>query len=246
VLEHTVPGELFRAAADNEVLQIVFFSILFAVALSRVQGESKGVMLGWLQSLSEVMFKFVGLVMAFAPIGIGAAIAVTVGRSGLEVLKNLAMLVGTLYGALIVFVLIVLVPTALLFRIPIGRFWNPSSRPGSSPSRRRPARRRFPQAIQGHGALRRAAPHRRVRAAQPATRSTWTARRSISPSLGLRGAGGGHRHAAQHAAAHDAHADAHIEGCCRSAARLARDPVGRAHAIRPAARGIAVILGVTP
>ena len=92
VLEHTVPSSFFKAAADNEVLQIVFFAILFAVALSRVQGPSKGVMLNWLQSLSDIMFKFVGIVMAFAPIGIGAAIAVTVGKSGLGVLQNLAML----------------------------------------------------------------------------------------------------------------------------------------------------------
>ena len=123
VLEHSVPESFFQAAADNTVLQVVFFAILFAVSLARVQGPSKTFMLDWLQSLSDIMFKFVGLVMAFAPIGIGAAIAVTVGQSGLSVLGNLAKLVGTLYIALVVFVLMVLVPTALLFRIPIMRFW---------------------------------------------------------------------------------------------------------------------------
>jgi proton glutamate symport protein len=79
-------------------------------------------MLDFMDSLSHVMFKFVGLVMAYAPIGIGAAIAVTVSRSGLGVLLNLAKLVGTLYGALIVFILLVLVPIALLFRIPLRGF----------------------------------------------------------------------------------------------------------------------------
>jgi proton glutamate symport protein len=148
VLEHTVPSSFFKAAADNEVLQIVFFAILFAVALSRVQGPSKGIMLGWLQSLSDVMFKFVGIVMAFAPIGIGAAIAVTVGRSGLEVLKNLAMLVGTLYGALIVFVLLVLVPVALLFRIPVGRFWSAVKAPWLIAFSTASSEAAFPQAIQ--------------------------------------------------------------------------------------------------
>ena len=122
VLEHTVPQSFFEAGAQNEVLQIVFFSILFAVALAKVQGRSKAVMLDFCESLSQVMFKFVGLVMAYAPIGIGAAIAVTVSRSGLGVLFNLAKLVGTLYGALIVFIVCVLVPIALLFKIPLKRF----------------------------------------------------------------------------------------------------------------------------
>ena len=124
VIEHMVPQSFFEAATHNEVLQIVFFAILFAVGLSRVQGKPKQVMLDFCDSLSQVMFKFTGLVMSFAPFGIGAAIAVTVGQSGLGVLKSLAMLVGTLYGTLIVFVLIVLIPVALFARIPIKRFWS--------------------------------------------------------------------------------------------------------------------------
>src|SRR5512133_2673903 len=115
VIEHTVPQSFFDAAAKNEVLQIVFFAIIFAVALSKVQGPSKTFMLSACESLSEVMFKFVGIVMAYAPIGIGAAIAVTVGKSGLGVLKNLGVLVLTLYGSLVVFALVVLLPVALLF-----------------------------------------------------------------------------------------------------------------------------------
>jgi proton glutamate symport protein len=74
------------------------------------------------ESLSEVMFKFVGIVMAYAPIGIGAAIAVTVSQSGLGVLKNLGLLVGTLYAALIVFILAVLWPVMMLARIPVAAF----------------------------------------------------------------------------------------------------------------------------
>ena len=89
VIEHTVPQSFFDAAAKNEVLQIVFFAIIFAVALSKVQGPSKTFMLSACESLSEVMFKFVNIVMAYAPIGIGAAIAVTVSKSGLGVLRNL-------------------------------------------------------------------------------------------------------------------------------------------------------------
>jgi proton glutamate symport protein len=123
VIEHMVPQSFFDAASKNEVLQIVFFAILFAVALSRVTGPSKDFMLKLCQSLSDVMFKFVGLVMAFAPFGIGAAIATTVGTSGLGVLVSLGKLVGTLYGALAVFLLVVLLPVAMIARIPIKRFW---------------------------------------------------------------------------------------------------------------------------
>jgi proton glutamate symport protein len=122
VLEHIVPQSFFESAATNEVLQIVFFSVLFAVALSRVRAEPKHLMLSFCESLSEIMFKFTGLVMAFAPVGIGAAIAYTVGESGLGVLKNLGYLVLTLYAALVAFILFVLVPVALFTRVPVGRF----------------------------------------------------------------------------------------------------------------------------
>ena len=123
VLEHTVPQSFFEAATRNEVLQIVFFSIIFAVALSQVrQDRAKTFMLSACESLSEVMFKFTGIVMKFAPIGIGAAIAVTISKSGLGVLRNLGILVLSLYGALVIFVLFVLVPVMIIARVPIGRF----------------------------------------------------------------------------------------------------------------------------
>jgi proton glutamate symport protein len=123
VVEHTVPTSFFDAAARNEVLQVVFFAILFGVALARVKNDvTKKFMLNFCESLSDVMFKFIELVMAFAPFGIGAAIAVTVSNGGLSVLGRLGILVATLYGALVVFVLLVLLPTMALFRIPIKPF----------------------------------------------------------------------------------------------------------------------------
>ena len=121
-LEHIVPQSFFEAAVNNEVLQIVFFSILFAVALSQVRGRPKEAMLGFCEGLAETMFKFTGIVMKYAPIGIGAAIAVTVGHSGIGVLVNLGKLVLTLYGALVVFVLVALVPAAMIARVPIRAF----------------------------------------------------------------------------------------------------------------------------
>jgi len=121
VLEHMVPASFAEAAARNEVLQVVFFAMLFGVALSQVTGKPKETMLAFCTSLVEVMFKFTNLVMKFAPIGIAAAMAATIGKNGLDVLWGLGKLVLTLYVALIVFVLLVLVPVALLARIPLRR-----------------------------------------------------------------------------------------------------------------------------
>ncbi len=122
VLEHVVPESVVEAAARNEVLQVVFWSILFAVALTRVPASTRAVVVTALDAVAEVMFKFTGLVMAFAPVGIAAAMAVTVGGGGLKVLGSLAILVLTLYAALFVFLLGVLVPIALIARVPLGKF----------------------------------------------------------------------------------------------------------------------------
>ncbi|MCX6923226.1 MAG: dicarboxylate/amino acid:cation symporter [Verrucomicrobia bacterium] len=122
VIEHLVPRSFFEAAATNDILQVVCFSVLFAVALTQVGGQSKTTMLRFCEALSDVMFRFTSLVMKFAPFGVGAAMAVTVGHSGLGVLLNLGKLVLTLYVALFAFCLLVLLPVALLFRIPVRGF----------------------------------------------------------------------------------------------------------------------------
>ena len=122
VVEHLAPQSFFDAAARNDVLQVVIFSILFAIAATRVQEKSRRNLLEICESLSEVMFKFTGLVMWFAPLGVGAAVAVTIGKNGLDVIGALGKLVLTLYGALAVFVLVVLVPVMLLARIPVRGF----------------------------------------------------------------------------------------------------------------------------
>jgi len=129
VLEHIVPKSFFEAAANNDILQVVFFAIVFAVALSRVEGKPREVMLQFCESLTEVMFKFVGIVMKFAPVGIGAAMAYSVGHSGLGVLLSLGKLIMTLYGALFVFGVIVLLPIALWARIPVRGFLKAVSEP---------------------------------------------------------------------------------------------------------------------
>jgi len=121
-IDHLVPTSIIDAMARNEVLQIVVFAIIFAIALTQVRGRPKETMLGFMEGLAETMFKFTGIVMYYAPIGIGAAIAVTVGHSGIQVLKNLGILILTLYGALVVFMVCVLLPVALIAKVPLRRF----------------------------------------------------------------------------------------------------------------------------
>jgi len=123
VLEHIVPQSFFDAAARNEMLQIVFWSVLFAIGLTQVRGRPKETMLGFCEAVAEVMFKFTGIVMKFAPFAVAAALAVTVGKpGGLRNLQSLALVVVTLYVALVAFGLFVLYPVARIARVPIGAF----------------------------------------------------------------------------------------------------------------------------
>jgi proton glutamate symport protein len=121
ILLHTVPVSIVQAMAENDVLQIVIFSILFAIALGMV-GEKGRPVVTLCEAVTETMFKLTDIIMRYAPIGVGAAIAYTVGHGGLRVLINLAWLVGTLYGALVLFGLGVLLPIAVLFRVPLKKF----------------------------------------------------------------------------------------------------------------------------
>jgi proton glutamate symport protein len=115
------PTSIIKSMTENDVLQIVVFSLLFAAAVAAI-GEKGRPVLQLCESVSEVMFKFTNYVMQFAPFGVGAAMAVTVGKNGPEVLKNLAMLIATLYGALAVFVVVVLGIVAMVVRLPVRRF----------------------------------------------------------------------------------------------------------------------------
>src|SRR6476619_532731 len=121
ILLHVVPESVIKAMADGDVLQIVVFSIIFAVALGMI-GEKGRPLVAWCEAVAETMFKFTNIVMHYAPIGVGAAIAYTVGHGGVTVLYNLAWLVATLYLALAAFILLVLLPVALIFRVPIRKF----------------------------------------------------------------------------------------------------------------------------
>jgi proton glutamate symport protein len=116
------PENIGRAVVDAQVLLIVVFSVLFGCALALVPEEKRRPMLAFTGSLAETMFKFTQIVMLLAPLGVGAAIAYTVGHLGLGVLINLAKLLATFYAAVAVFILLVLLPVALIVRVPLRRF----------------------------------------------------------------------------------------------------------------------------
>jgi proton glutamate symport protein len=126
------PENIAKSIAENSVLQIVVFSVIFAIGLGMVKNEQhKLTMLRMNESLAEVMFKFTDIVMYLAPLAVFGALASTVAKSGVDVLMSLMKLVGTLYVSLVVFVLLVLLPIALLAKIPIRKFLNAVSEPVS-------------------------------------------------------------------------------------------------------------------
>src|SRR6202041_307083 len=121
-LLHIFPENLAKSVAENQILQVAVFSILFGIALARISESKRAPMLNFCESLTAVMFVFTNLVMYFAPVGVGAAMAYTVGHMGIGVLLPLGKLLLTGYGALVFFLSAVLFPIALFARLPIGRF----------------------------------------------------------------------------------------------------------------------------
>src|SRR5271168_1753930 len=104
-LLHIFPENLAKSVAENQILQVALFSVLFGIALARISEAKRAPMLSFCESLTAAMFAFTNLVMYFAPIGVGAAMAYTVGHMGVAVLLPLGKLLLTGYGALIFFLL---------------------------------------------------------------------------------------------------------------------------------------------
>jgi len=119
---HAFPENIAKSIAEGQLLQIVVFSIIFGIALALIKESKREPLLRVTEALAETMFKFTNIVMLFAPVGVGAAIAYTVGHMGLGILVNLFQLLVTLYVALIAFLALVLFPVALIFRIPVRKF----------------------------------------------------------------------------------------------------------------------------
>jgi proton glutamate symport protein len=121
IAEHTFPVSIIDSMARGEVLQIVVFSFLFGTACASIGAKARSVV-GFCESLSQVMFQYTNYVMLFAPLGVFGAMAATVGDKGLKVLANLAKLVGTLYAAQTFFVVVVFGLVLAIARIPVRRF----------------------------------------------------------------------------------------------------------------------------
>ena len=130
-LLHVFPENLAKSVAEGQILQVAVFAVIFGIALASLSEEKRAPVLRLTESLSEVMFKFTNVVMYFAPVGVGAAMAYTVGHMGLGVLVNLGKLLLTLYGALVAFGLLVMLPAALLFRVPVRRFLRAVAEPAT-------------------------------------------------------------------------------------------------------------------
>jgi proton glutamate symport protein len=121
-LLHIFPENIAKSVAEGQILQVAVFAVFFGIALASLNAKKRAPLVSLFEGLAEVMFKFTNVVMYLAPIGVGAAMAFTVGQMGLGVLVNLGKLILTLYGALVAFGLLVLLPAALLFRVPVRRF----------------------------------------------------------------------------------------------------------------------------
>jgi proton glutamate symport protein len=126
---HIFPENIAKSIYEGQILQIVVFSIFFGIAVAMLKDKNKAPMLRFTEALAETMFKFTQIIMYFAPFAVFAAIAYTIGHMGIDILFNLFKLLATLYVSLIVFLLIVLLPVAWLFKIPVRRFIKAISEP---------------------------------------------------------------------------------------------------------------------
>ena len=128
---HIFPENFAKSIYEGQILQIVIFSIIFGIAVAMVKEKSRTPMIRFCESLAETMFRFTNIVMYFAPVAVFAAIAYTVGHMGFDILFNLFKLLATLYVALIVFLSFVLLPVALIFKIPVIPFIRAVSKPAT-------------------------------------------------------------------------------------------------------------------
>ncbi|MGC2403251.1 MAG: cation:dicarboxylase symporter family transporter [Acidobacteriaceae bacterium] len=131
ILLHSFPENLAKSVADNQILQVAVFAILFGLAMSRLSPERRAPLLRVIESITETMFAFTNIVMYYAPVGVGAAMAYTVGHMGPGVLLHLGRLLLTLYAALLAFVLLGLLPVALIARVPLRRFLRAVAEPAT-------------------------------------------------------------------------------------------------------------------
>lgn len=136
-LLHAFPSNVIKHAAEGDILPVVVFATLFGIALTKVGPRGEPV-LRFFDGVAQVMFKYTGMIMTLTPIGVFGAMAYNVSHmaaggeqaGGLrgwpavfELLKHYSVLVLSLYGSLLLLLLLVFLPVMLLFRIPIRRFF---------------------------------------------------------------------------------------------------------------------------
>ncbi|MFA5180819.1 MAG: cation:dicarboxylase symporter family transporter [Syntrophales bacterium] len=122
LLVHMFPENFFESAAKGDLLQVVVFTVIFAIALIMI-GEKKKPIIDFCESLTETMFKYTAIIMRFAPIGVGAALAFIVGSKGISVVVHLLAMIMSFFLALVVFVIAILIPVMLICRIPVLKFF---------------------------------------------------------------------------------------------------------------------------
>jgi len=130
-LLHIFPENIVKAIGDNQILQVAVFAVLFGIALTRVPEATRQPILSLAESLTQIMFRFTNIVMYYAPIGVGAAMAYTVGHMGISVLLPLGKLLLTAYAALLFFLLFVLLPIAYFVKLPLRRFLQAIAEPAT-------------------------------------------------------------------------------------------------------------------
>ena len=121
IVLHMFPTSVIDSMARGDILQVVVFALFFGIALAAIGAKGQPVV-DVLESTAQAMFKFTGYVMAFAPIGVFAAIAATVGGKGLAILFTLGKLVALMYLGLAIFAIIVLGVVSYLIRVPFLTF----------------------------------------------------------------------------------------------------------------------------
>jgi proton glutamate symport protein len=130
-LLHIFPENIAKSVADNQILQVAVFAVLFGIALVRISERKREPMVKFCAALADAMFSFTNVVMYFAPFGVGAAMAYTVGHMGVAVLLPLAKLLLSGYIALLAFLLLVLLPIVLAMKLPLRRFLQAIAEPAT-------------------------------------------------------------------------------------------------------------------
>ena len=152
-LLHVFPENIAKSVAEGQILQVAVFAVFFGIALASLSEEKRRPMMEFAESLTEVMFKFTNVVMYFAPIGVGAAMAFTVANAGLGVLVNLGKLLLTLYVALGAFAVLVMLPVIKLAKLPLMDFLKAIAEPATIAFATATSEAALPRAMEGMEAL---------------------------------------------------------------------------------------------